>query len=503
MALLRFALLCFLLVFGALTPFRAQAQTLTFGTYSDFQGFDLARVRAFSPNTTLLASAVMEGLFAYDYENNDAIVPRLGLSFEEAPDRLSAIVKLRPNVRFHDGTPFNADAVVYHFSRILDPQLGIGLAETLFKPLEKVEAVDDLTVRFVLRHPWSTLQSTLAVDQAMNMIGSPTGLRSDPEAFNRRPIGTGPFIFREWRSGDRVVLERNKDYWDAGLPKLDQVVYRIMLDENTRFQALKAGELDIAWIDNAGQVAEARQSSNLKVWENRGTGGIVWLFNASKPPFDDVKARAAVVHAFNEQALIDGFFLGGAEVAREFFPHTRWACPGLKWRGYDPNRAKDLVKQLGGKLSFSMLGYGTPPGRRVSSIVQQFQEASGIDVKVELIELVQLIRRVFSTDFQMSQWRLGDYGGDPDIFFTSATFNALKYKNPRIEELLSKAQREKDFEARRQLYCEVSALFSEDAVMLIPDHTYDYLVAHTRVKDVSRNVGNLLRVRSVRIEKDK
>ena len=499
----RFALLGSLLVFGAMSPLQALAQTLTFGTYSDFQGFDMARVRAFSPNTTLLASAVMEGLFAYDYENGDAIVPRLALSFEEAPDRLSAVVKLRPNVRFHDGTPFNAEAVAYHFSRILNPQLGMGLAETLFRPLEKVEAVDDLTVRFVLRHPWSALQSTLAVDQGMNMIGSPTGLRSDPEGFNRRPIGTGPFIFREWRSGDRVVLERNKDYWDPGLPKVDQVVYRIMLDENTRFQALKAGELDIAWIDNAGQVAEARQSSNLKVWEHRGTGGLVWLFNTTRPPFDDAKARAAVVHAFNEQALIDGFFLGGAEVAREFFPNTRWACPGLKWRGYDPDRSKDLVKQLGGKLSFSMFGYGTPPGRRVSSIMQQFQEAAGIDVKVELLELVQLIRRVFAADFQMSQWRLGDYGGDPDIFFTSATFGAIKYKNPRLDELLSKAQREKAFETRRQLYCEVSALLAEEAVMLMPDHTYDYLVGQTHVKDVPKNVGNLLRVRSVRIEKSK
>lgn len=503
MSRIRIALLYSLLLLGGLAPLHARAETLTVGAYSDFQGFDLARVRAFSPNNILVATAVLEGLFAYDYDHGNAIVPRLAINFAEAPDRLSAVVSLRPNVRFHDGTPFDAEAVVYHFSRLLNSQSGLGLAETILRPLEKVEAVDNLTVKFVLKHPWSALQSVLAVDQPLNMIGSPTTLRSDPDSFNRHPIGTGPFVFREWRSGDRVILERNKEYWDPSLPKLDQVVYRVMPDENTRFQSLKAGELDVAWVDNTGQIAEARQLPGLKVWEDRGTGGAIWQINTSRPPFDDIRARAAVIHAFNERAFVDGFFLGSAEVAREFFPNTPWTCPGLKWRTYDPDRSRDLVRQLGGKLSFSVHAYGTPLGRRMNSILQQFFGEVGIDAKVELLEVVQLVRRGLAGDFQMTQWRFSDYGSDPDLYFSGNSFAPAKYRNPRVDELIRKGQEEKTFETRRQIYCELSGLLVEEAVMLMPDHTYNFLIAQTHVKDVPRNVGNILRVRGVRIEKAK
>ena len=191
----------------------APGETLHVGLYSEFRGFDIAKVKVLDPNTLNVATAIMEPLFEYVYDGtSDAtgrIVPRLALTFEEAPDRLSAIVHLRDGVKFHDGTPFNAAAVVYHFSRILDPALGLGLAETILEPLERVEAVDPLTVKFVLKRPWASLQSALAISGSMNLIGSPTALAKDPDGFNRHPVGTGPFVFHEWKTGDRLVVDRN------------------------------------------------------------------------------------------------------------------------------------------------------------------------------------------------------------------------------------------------------------------------------------------------------
>ena len=308
--------------------------TLNVGFYSEFVGFDIAKVRVFPPNTLIVATAIMEPLFEYAYDGkSDAtgrIVPRLALTFEEAPDRLSAIVHLRSGVKFHNGTSFDAQAVVSHYIRLLDPSLHLGLAETILKPLERVEAIDPLTVRFVLKRPWASLQSALAIDQTMNLIGSPTALANDPEGFNCHPVGTGPFVFREWKTGDRFVADRNPDYWDPVLPKVDRVVYRIMPDGNTRYESLRAGELDVMWTDDVGQVNEARKSSDLVIHEFLGTTWVGWIFNNSRPPFDDARVRAAVVHAFNSAALAEVFFQGGAKLAHEFFPNSPWSCPDLK-----------------------------------------------------------------------------------------------------------------------------------------------------------------------------
>jgi ABC-type transport system substrate-binding protein len=188
-------------------------KTLNVGLYSEFVGFDIAKVRAFPPNMLIVAKAIMEPLFEYVYDGTSdttgRIEPRLALTFEEAPDRLSAIVHLRSGVKFHDGTTFDAQAVVSHYIRLLGPSLHLGLAETILKPLERVEAVDPLTVKFVLKRPWPSLQSALAIDQSMNLIGSPTALAKDPDGFNRHPVGTGPFVFHEWKTGDRLVVDRN------------------------------------------------------------------------------------------------------------------------------------------------------------------------------------------------------------------------------------------------------------------------------------------------------
>ena len=198
----------------AVSPAIAQTRggTLTIGTEAEFSGFDHLKAKIFNQNTTAPASSVMETLFAYEGKN---IVPRLGLSLTEAPDRLSATVKLRQGVKFHDGTPFNADAVVFHYERLLAPDSGVNVG--MLAPIEKVEKIDDHTVRFKLKAPWSALRSALALEGLTNFIGSPTALK-DGEAFHRHPVGTGPFVVKEWRAGDRLVLERNPDYWDTKLP---------------------------------------------------------------------------------------------------------------------------------------------------------------------------------------------------------------------------------------------------------------------------------------------
>ncbi|HPU54442.1 MAG TPA: ABC transporter substrate-binding protein, partial [Burkholderiaceae bacterium] len=288
------------MAFGA-TSAMAQKRggTLIVGSEAEFNGFEHLKVRGMNSNTLAPATAVMEGLFTYV---GDKIEPRLGLELKDSPDRSSATVTLRRGVTFHDGTPFNADAVVYHYKRILDPASSIGGA-ALISPISAVEAVDEHTVRFKLKHPWASLKSALALDSMINLIGSPTALQKDRDAFHRKPIGTGPFVFEEWRAGDRVIMSRNKSYWDKKLPYVDNVTFRIVPDDITLHQSVKSGEIHMALANSARPVLDARKDPSLQVVPYVGASTLGWGFNHSKPPFNDVRVRRAMVHAFNNQAF--------------------------------------------------------------------------------------------------------------------------------------------------------------------------------------------------------
>lgn len=487
---------------GAKAVAAERGGTLTVGLYGDATGFELGKVKSMSQGTIMVAMTVMESLFALDYDRGDAVIPRLGLSFETAPDRMSALVRLRPGVKFHDGSDFNADAVAFHYTRMLDPNLGTGFYQTLLEPLEKVEAVDALTVRFVLKQPWAGLQAALSLDHHMNLIGSPTAVKADPEGFNRKPVGTGPFVFGEWRTGESIVVAKNPDYWDKDLPYLDRVVFRIMLDENTRFQSLRAGELDLAWIENAGNILEARKDSKLQIYENRGAGAGLWLFNHKKKPFDDPRVRAAVVHAFDGEAFASGYYKGTASPSDGFVSRDSfWHCGASKWRGYDLEKAKSLVKEIGTPIRFTVNGYGTPDGRRVNAIMQQFMKSAGIDAQIEAFETSRIFPKILRGEFEMSQFRIPDYGGEPDIPFSHITYRVMGYDNPKMKELIAKARGEPDRAKRKALYCQVSDLLSEDAIQLYPVHNYGYIVGSLAVADMPRIHNQLIRTRTIWLRK--
>ncbi len=476
--------------------------TLTVAAEAEFSGFNHAKARIFNQNTSAPASSVMETLFAYEGEK---IVPRLALELTEAPDRLSATVTLRENVKFHDGTPFNADAVVSHYMWLLNPDTGVNTA--ILGPIESVEKVDDHTVRFKLKHPWTALRSALALENLVNFIGSPSALKNDPEGFHRKPVGTGPFIFKEWQAGDRVVLERNPDYWDPALPYLDQVVYRILPDGNTRYQSIKSGEVDIGRVDTAAHVLDARKVPSLVVHDYEGSGGYMWNFNHSKPPFDDKRVRAAVVHAFNSPAMVEAFFLGTTKPSTDLLgPNSAWHCPNLNWRGYDLAKAKELVKEVGKPIQFELVSTNTPGGRRQAAMVQQFAKAAGMQVDIRLVEQSQNVRVGLSGDYQMDVWRFSDTGGDPDLvlsyYFGGAQGEPVsRHDTTAVDKLLAQARTETDTGKRHELYCQMAQMFSDEAIALIPIRTTYSAVAQPYVKDLPAMQNSLIRVRAMWLDK--
>lgn len=474
--------------------------TLTVGSEAEFNGFNHAKAKIFNQNTLTPAMAVMEGLFAIEGKQ---IVPRLGLSLTEAPDRLSAIVKLRPNVKFHDGTPFDAAAVAAHYNWLLAPETGVNVSH--IKPIKSVEAVDALTVRFNLHQPWTALRSALAIDNFVNTIASPTALKNDPEGFHRKPVGAGPFVFKEWRSGDRVVLERNPDYWDKKLPHVDRVIFRVMPDGNTRYASLKAGELDVSPITAANHVLDAKKEKVLVVHETVGGGALSWNFNNAKPPFDDPRMRQAATHAFNAKAFIDTYFLGTSVPTNDLMgPNSEWYCANLNWRNYDLPKARALVAQYGKSTEFELQTTTSPTGRRMGTILQQFLKEAGMNPKMKLVEQSQNVRIGAAGDYDLSIWRYNELGGDPDMVLTYyfGGDNPVSKHNPaKVNAILDKARQETDFGKRKKMYCEVAQLVADEAYQLIPVRVTYYAGAQKHLKNLPPLQNSLIRVRGVWLDK--
>lgn len=474
--------------------------TLIVGSEAEFNGFEHLKVRALNSNTLAPAVAVMEGLFGY--ADDTRIEYRLGTEFTEAPDRLSATVKLRRGVTFHDGTPFNAAAVAYHYTRILDPKNAIGAA-ALISPVTAVEAIDEHTVRFMLKHPFTALKSALALDSIINLIGSPTALQQDREAFHRKPVGTGPYVFVEWRAGDRVILARNPAYWDKGKPYLDNVLFRIVPDDVTLHQSVKSGEIHMALGNTARPVQEARKEASLKIVPSVGASTTGWGFNHSKPPFNDVRVRRAMVAAFNSQAFADGYFMGTVKVADGIFePGSPWYCGGRQWPGHDPARAKALLKEVGGKVSVQLNATNTPAGRRLASISQQFAQSAGFDAKIQLVDQAQHVRNFIAGDFQMASWRPQIPSGDPDhnvssMYSTLGARTVSKYSNPKIDELIQQGRIESDPAARKKIYCEIERIVAEDAVLVMPIRLVSHMIANRKVQGVPAPRGNVALIRGI------
>ncbi|MDM8538536.1 ABC transporter substrate-binding protein, partial [Desulfobacterales bacterium HSG17] len=208
-------------------------------------GFDVIKSRAPFGVGADAGHRVMETLF--DLGPKGELIPVLGLSATPSQNGKIWTIKLRKGVKFHDGTPFNADAVVFHWKRILDPENRI-ISRIVFQPILAVEKIGDYEVQFKLQHAWLPFTAILTNPKGfISPIPSPKAVKEGIQ--NHSPVGTGPFIFKEWKRGDRIVLTKNTDYWQKGKPYLDGIVFLMVLDHETRYAALLSGQADMIGTD--------------------------------------------------------------------------------------------------------------------------------------------------------------------------------------------------------------------------------------------------------------
>ena len=254
--------------------------------------------------------------------------------------------KLRPGVKFHDGTPLNAAAVKFTFDRALrgtPPARWASLAGSL----SGAEVVDDLTVDVTTREPYGPILRTLAM--YCTGIVSPTAVGKMGEGFSRAPVGTGPFKFVEWKTNTHVILERNPDYWGDKAP-LDRVIFKVVPEEGARMIALQTGDADMVLLPAPAQLPALSRDPKYVIHEVIGGRVVFAGMNAAMPPLDDVRVRTALLHAVDRKAILDNILEGSAVPARGVLAPSVFGFKDMqldRLYPFDRAKAKALLAQAG------------------------------------------------------------------------------------------------------------------------------------------------------------
>jgi ABC-type transport system substrate-binding protein len=312
--------------------------------------------------------------------------PDLATEWTQSPDGLTWTFTLRRGVKFHDGTPFNAEAVKYNFDRFLGPEKP--LRTTLHTPVIKsVDVVDEYTVRFNLKVPFAFFLNNLA--HSASGIVSPTAHRKWGRDLTLHPVGTGPFKFVEWVRGDHITLIRNDEYWD-GMPRLDKVVIKTVREDSARVMGLEAGDYDLIVRIPPEEVPRLKREGRVQLYAEQSNRALYFGFNVTKKPFDDVRVRQALNYAVNKDSIVQNIYQGLAMVIPTIVGPLNLGYARVKGYPFDPAKAKSLLAEAGYPNGFKTTLW-TPKGRylkdyELAQAVQQQLQAVGVEAKLETFE---------------------------------------------------------------------------------------------------------------------
>ena len=461
----------------------AAAQTppgvLVVGQIAEPKSLDPAAVTAVNDFRILVN--LYEGLLRYKPGTLE-VGPALAESGEVSEDGTTYTFKLREGVMFHDGTPFNADAVKFNFDRMLNEDhpyhdTGPFPLAFYFSAIEETNVIDDLTVEIKLNAPYAPFLSNLAYPTGLMV--SPAAVMAGGADFGRSPVGTGPFKFAEWRSNEAVVIEKNPDYW--GDPaEADAVVFRPITDANTRVAEMLAGGIDLM-VEVPPTALSEFQNDAFTVVEQAGPHLWFLILNAKDGPFADKLVRQAANYAINKEAIVNDVLEGTAEVAAGPTPPAfAWAYDeSLEPYPYDPEKAKALLKEAGAEgaeLTFYVTegGSGMLDPVAMGTAIQADLAKVGLKVKIETYEWNTFLGEVNpglegKADMAEMAWMTNDPDTLPflalrtDAFPDKGGFNSGYYSNPKVDELLEKARTSTDQAERAKLYKEMQTIVREDA----------------------------------------
>jgi peptide/nickel transport system substrate-binding protein len=458
--------------------------SVTFGLRADFLSLDPLVLNNDSDQS--VGNGIYDPLIARVGDKGE-IGPWLADSWDPSTDLRTWTLHLHPGVKFHDGTPFNADAVVFNVQRQMDPRnKSLSLADAIL--VDTVKAVDDRTVAITLKSPWVDFPQVLV--GPVGLMASPTAVRQAGADYGKHPVGTGPFVFKEWVTGDHVTATKNKDYWKSGFPYLDSVTWRPIPDQDAKYASLKSGQIDVLQVATADQVVKAEKDSKLSVWKYAGNGGTFVMMNTRTPPFDDVNARLAISYATNRKEIVDQIGHDKYPVALGPFP------PGSAWDtkvdapNFDLAKARAALQAYGKPLSFKFNIVSDPITRQYGQILQAQWQKAGITADLVQMDQATLIQAAFGKQFQLQIFQYGDWF-DPDRFLFNAFIsrgsivNYPAYASPVVDAALVRARTTSDVAGRHDAYGQVQQALAKDQPYVWLNYNTSYAISTKRVQNLN------------------
>lgn len=445
------------------------------------------------------------------------VEPALATDWSISENGLTYTFNLRQGVTFHDGTPFNAEAVVFTFERMLNEEhpfhdTGPFPLAFFFSAVEAVSAPDPATVVFQLKEPFAPFLSNLA--HPTGLIVSPAAVEKYGKDFGRNPVGTGPFRFEEWKPNVKVVASRYNDYW-GGAPELEAVVFRPIADGNARVSEMLSGKIDV-------MVEVPPDSLSLFVNDpayavHKAAGPHLWfvILNTREGPFSDHRVRLAANLAIDKKAIIEEVLKGRAEIAAGPIPSAfGWANDGsVDPYPYDPERARELVREAGAegaRLTFYVAegGSGMLDPVAMATAIQADLQAIGLNARIETYEWNTFLANVNpglagKADMAEMAWMTNDPDTLPYLALRTGAapehggFNSGYYSNPEVDALLEKARRETDQKERGRLYNEIQRIVHEDVPWIFVANWKQSAVTSATVEGFDLEPSFLLNLRGV------
>ncbi|MEM7124754.1 MAG: ABC transporter substrate-binding protein [Chloroflexota bacterium] len=477
--------------------------TIIVGTETDIEGGDPIMAGALA--TIRVLRNVYDSLVEFELGGIE-LEPSLAESWEISEDATQYTFKLREGIFFHDGEPFNAEAVEFAFRRAFDPEFeyyneanSVGF---FLVGLTEVEVLDEYSIRFTLTEPNAAFLEFLGY--GAGRIVSPKAIRENGnEWIVENPVGTGPFKFVEWEKGQKVVLERNPDYWKEGEPAAEQLIFVPIPEPTARVTALLTNQVNMIVVVPPDAVEEIEGNSDF-VYE-QGPGNHYWfiVLNTKEGPFADKLVRQAVNYAVDKEGLAQSILQGSAKVATQPMPAANWSFSDeIAGYPYDPEKAKELLAEA-----------GYPDGFKTNMIIPV--SGSGMMIPVQMNEYIQgnLLDVGIEVEMQSYEWvsYLGIWAQGLDAettmnnqsimssepyvlnfllhgdFAAPNGWNTGHYDNPDVSALLDEALRTPDREERAAIYAEAQAMIVEDAPWIFVVNDLQPMAYHKSIQGYVTN----------------
>ena len=418
--------------------------------------------------------------------NNETLEldPLLAESWEISEDKLTYTFKIREGIKWHDGTPFTSEDVVFSYNTIMNPKVDSPQLRAYYQEIRDVKAIDDLTVEFTYAKPYF-----LALEFCGGMPIVPKHI-FDKGDFNtnpagRDPIGTGPYKFVRWTTGRDIVVDKNPDYWGEK-PKINKIVFKIITDSTVSFQILKREELDVSGLT---PIQWERQTNSPSFNENYDklsyfTPNYSYIgWNSKRPYFADKQVRTALTHLVNRELILDKILYNlGAIVTNPFYINSPEYDKSIDPYPYDPQKAEELLKEAdwidhdgdgirdkdGVKFAFEFLiPGGSETGEKIATILKEELDNMGIQMDIRKTEWAVFTTRLNERNFDAVTlaWSMG-VESDPYQIWSSTQAekgsNFIGFKNEQADKLIEEARTEFDRDKRQELYRKFAEIIHEE-----------------------------------------